>query len=67
MPSDILVRSITSTSESITLDIRVSSKREATKIVDELSDFESISDVQVESLEETVSESNQSYEDFMVI
>ena len=31
MPSDILVRSITSTSESITLDIRVSSKREATK------------------------------------
>ncbi len=67
MPSDILVRSITSTSESITLDIRVSSKREATKIVDELSDFESISDVQVESLEETVSESNQSYVDFMVI
>lgn len=67
MPSDILVRSITSTSESITLDIRVSSKREAAKIVDELSDFESISDVQVESLEETVSESNQSYVDFMVI
>ena len=67
MPSDILVRSITSTSESITLDIRVSSKREATKIVDELSDFESISDVQVESLEETVSESNQSYVDFIVI
>ena len=67
MPSDILVRSITSNSESVTLDIRVSSKREATKIVDELSDFESISDVQVESLEETVSESNQSYVDFMVI
>lgn len=67
MPSDILVRSITSNSESVTMDIRVSSKREAAKIVDELSDFESISDVQVESLEETVSESNQSYVDFMVI
>lgn len=67
MPSDILVRSITSNSESVTMDIRVSSKREATKIVDELSDFESISDVQVESLEETKSETNQSYVDFMVV
>lgn len=67
MPSDILVRSITSNSESVTMDIRVSSKREAAKVVDELSGFESISDVQVESLEETVSESNQSYVDFMVI
>lgn len=67
MPSDILVRSITSTSESITLDIRVSSKREAAKVVDELSGFESISDVQVESLEETKSETNQSYVDFMVV
>ena len=67
MPSDILVRSITSNSESVTMDIRVSSKREAAKVVDELSDFESISDVQVESLEETVSESNQSYVDFIVI
>lgn len=67
MPSDILVRSITSNSESVTMDIRVSSKREAAKVVDELSGFESISDVQVESLEETVSESNQSYVDFIVI
>ena len=67
MPSDILVRSITSNSESVTMDIRVSSKREAAKVVDELSGFESISDVQVESLEETVSESNQSYVDFMVV
>ena len=67
MPSDILVRSITSNSESVTMDIRVSSKREATKVVDELSDFESISDVQVESLEETKSETNQSYVDFMVV
>lgn len=50
MPSDILVRSITSNSESVTMDIRVSSKREAAKVVDELSGFESISDVQVESL-----------------
>ena len=56
MPSDILVRSITSNSESVTMDIRVSSKREAAKVVDELSGFESISDVQVESLEETKSE-----------
>jgi type IV pilus assembly protein PilN len=67
MPSDILVRSITSNSESVTMDIRVSSKREAAKVVDELSGFESISDVQVESLEETKSETNQSYVDFMVI
>ena len=67
MPSDILVRSITSNSESVTMDIRVSSKREAAKVVDELSDFESISDVQVESLEETKSETNQSYVDFMVV
>lgn len=67
MPSDILVRSITSNSESVTMDIRVSSKREAAKVVDELSDFESISDVQVESLEETKSETNQSYMDFMVV
>lgn len=49
------------------MDIRVSSKREAAKVVDELSDFESISDVQVESLEETKSETNQSYVDFMVV
>lgn len=67
MPSDILVRSITSNSESVTMDIRVSSKREAAKVVDELSGFESISDVQVESLEETKSETNQSYVDFMVV
>ena len=67
MPSDILVRSITSNSESVTMDIRVSSKREAAKVVDELSDFESISDVQVESLEETKSETNQSYVDVMVV
>lgn len=67
MPSDILVRSITSNSESVTMDIRVSSKREAAKVVDELSDFESISDVQVKSLEETKSETNQSYVDFMVV
>lgn len=67
VPSDILVRSITSNSESVTMDIRVSSKREAAKVVDELSGFESISDVQVESLEETKSETNQSYVDFMVV
>lgn len=67
MPSDILVRSITSNSESVTMDIRVSSKREAAKVVDEVSGFESISDVQVESLEETKSETNQSYVDFMVV
>ena len=67
IPSDILVRSITSNSESVTMDIRVSSKREAAKVVDELSGFESISDVQVESLEETKSETNQSYVDFMVV
>lgn len=67
MPSDILVRSITSNSESVTMDIRLSSKREAAKVVDELSGFESISDVQVESLEETKSETNQSYVDFMVV
>ena len=67
MPSDILVRSITSNSESVTMDIRVSSKREAATVVDELSGFESISDVQVESLEETKSETNQSYVDFMVV
>lgn len=67
MPSDILVRSITSNSESVTMDIRVSSKHEAAKVVDELSGFESISDVQVESLEETKSETNQSYVDFMVV
>lgn len=67
MPSDILVRSITSNSESVTMNIRVSSKREAAKVVDELSGFESISDVQVESLEETKSETNQSYVDFMVV
>lgn len=67
MPSDILVRSITSNSESVTMDIRVSSKREAAKVMDELSGFESISDVQVESLEETKSETNQSYVDFMVV
>ena len=67
MPSDILVRSITSNSESVTMDIRVSSKREAAKVVDDLSGFESISDVQVESLEETKSETNQSYVDFMVV
>lgn len=67
MPSDILVRSITSNSESVTMDIRVSYKREAAKVVDELSGFESISDVQVESLEETKSETNQSYVDFMVV
>lgn len=67
MPSDILVRSIKSNSESVTMDIRVSSKREAAKVVDELSGFESISDVQVESLEETKSETNQSYVDFMVV
>lgn len=67
MPSDILVRSITSNSESVTMDIRVSSKREAAKVVDELSGFESISDVQVESLEETKSETNQSYVNFMVV
>lgn len=67
MPSGILVRSITSNAEAVTLDIRVGSTREAAKVVDELSDFESISSVSVDTLEEGRSESNQVYVDFMVV
>lgn len=56
MPSSISITSFTSNEEGVILDFSVNTKREAAKAVEQISNFESISDVQVQSLEEVQDE-----------
>lgn len=58
MPSDIYVRSLTSDSEGVIIDFNVKTKREAVKVIDEMEAFESIKNVEVQSLEEIKDELN---------
>lgn len=52
MPSNISVESFTSDSEGILMDFNVKTKREAAKVIDEMSSFDSIRDVEMQNLEE---------------
>ena len=58
MPGSFSVRSLTSDSASIVIDFDVKTKREAAKVIDEMMAFESISEVEVQSLAETRDELN---------
>lgn len=66
MPSDIQVRSFTSDSGKATLEIQVSTKKEAAKILNEFAEFESISKVSTTAIEETRDELNQPIVNFIV-
>lgn len=52
MPSSIRITSFTSNGEGVVLDFSVNTKREAAKVIEQISNFDSISSVQVQSLEE---------------
>lgn len=56
MPSNISVESFTSDSEGILMDFNVKTKREAAKVIDEMSSFDSIRDVEMQNLEEVQDE-----------
>lgn len=58
MPSNLAIRSLSSDSASIIIDFDVKTKREAAKVIDEMMAFESISEVEVESLAESRDEMN---------
>lgn len=58
MPESFSVNTLTSDSASIVIDFDVKTKREAAKVIDEMMAFESISQVEVQSLQETRDELN---------
>lgn len=61
MPSDIIVRSITSDDSALSIEIQVATKKEAAKILQELKDFEIFASVSTSGLTDTVDESGNRY------
>lgn len=67
MPQDIAVRSFTSDSAAVTMDFSVATKREAVKVMDEIASFDSISKVEIQSMEEIRDESGISTVECIIV